>query len=297
MGLMERFFGTRDEQESPELPVVNTVLEKAPGLQVLFTDKVRLDDGRLTETLRQYHPSLARATFELDEELSDKGTPFGLAGWDGHVIRMVGFDVPMPEQTVEMCIGPAHYGQDLKEQARAHKEHLLLYYSGYESDPLEQYVALAVVVGVLASQGALVVMNESGRTSLPAAVLAGEDEGDRLELLRHLPIPALYCGFVKYNVEGVKGVWMRTYGAPLLKLPDLALLASGHHEGQATFDLFGDIFNYLRASGACAGVGHTMQVGSDTYLRLRAATPEEFFLDSDGELFVAEKISAAEVKG
>jgi hypothetical protein len=296
MGLMERFFGKPDP-DAPDLPVVNTAIDKPLGLQVLFAEPVRLDAGRLTQTLRQYHPSLAQATFELDDGLSDKGTPFGLAGWDGHVIRVLGFDAPMPAEAVELCVGPAHYAPEIKEQARAHKEHLLLYYAGRVADPLEQYVALAVVAGVLASQSALLVMNESGHTSLPAEVFAGDKDCDMLEVLRNLPIPALYCGFVKYDVEGVEGVWMRTYGAPLLKLPDLALLAAGHHEGQSTFDLFSALYNYLRSSGAHFAAGHTMEVGGNTFLRLRAPTPEEFFLDSDGELLVAEKSSAGDRNG
>jgi Domain of unknown function (DUF4261) len=89
-------------------------------------------------------------------------------------------------------------------------------------------------------------------------------------------------------VEGVEGVWMRTYGAHLLGLPDLATLAAGHHEGEAMFDLFSNVFNYLRSSGARLGAGHTMEAGPHTMMRLRAPTAEEYFLDSPGELFVIE---------
>src|SRR5262249_12079766 len=187
---------------------------------------------RLTDALRSYHAGLAHAIFELDPGMKERGTLFGLAGWADHVVRVVGFDAPMPPETVERCVGPSHYEAELKDQARAHQGHALLYYVGYESDPLEQYIALAAVAGVLAAHGAIVVMNESGHTSFPAAALAGGDpDSDMLELLRTFPIPALYCGFVKYDVEGVEGVWMRTYGAGLLGLPDLALLARGHEEG------------------------------------------------------------------
>ena len=38
-----------------------------------------------------------------------------------------------------------------------------------------------------------------------------------------------------------------------------------------------------------------MQVGDDTYLKLRAPTGEESFLDSEGELFVAEMIRADQI--
>jgi hypothetical protein len=38
-----------------------------------------------------------------------------------------------------------------------------------------------------------------------------------------------------------------------------------------------------------------MQVGEDTYLKLRAPREEEHFLDSEGELFVAEAITAEQI--
>jgi hypothetical protein len=299
MGLVERFFGRGEDAPGDPGPVANPALENPLSLQLLFpeeSDVATLDARRLTETLRSVHPDLAEAVFEVDAELAAKGTPLGLAGWGNHVVKLVGFNVPMPPEVIERCVAPAHYGPELKAQARAHKAHALLFYAGYEEDALEQYVALAVVAGALAAHGAIVVLNESAHTSFPARVLApGELEGDLLEHLRTLPLPVLYCGFVKYDVEGVKGVWMRTYGTHLLGLPDLAFRASGHDQGEWVFNLFGNILDYLRRSGARFGVGHTMQVGSDTFLRLRAPTEKEYFLDSEGELFVAELISADEI--
>jgi len=294
MGVMERFFGRRKHDDPESAPVVNTALQNPPSLQVLFAEPFQLDPAALTQTLQSYHPSLSGATFELDPGLTEKGTPLGLVGWGEHVVQVVGFDVPMPEQVLELCVQPAHYGAELKAAARAHKAHVLLYYGGLATDPLERYVALAVVAGVLATHGALVVLNEAGHTSFPAEALTAS-EGDMLEQLRTFPILALYCGFVKYDVEGVKGVWMRTYGGQVMGLPDLATLAEGHHRGQAIFELFSNIYNYLRSSGTRFAAGHTMQVGADLFLRLRSPTSEEYFLDSPGELFVAEMISADEI--
>src|SRR5262249_14455737 len=172
MGLPERFFGKRDPDELG-LPVANTGIAEPLSLQVLFAEPARLDPDRLTDALRSYHAGLAHAIFELDPGMKERGTLFGLAGWADHVVRVVGFDAPMPPETVERCVGPSHYEAELKDQARAHQGHALLYYVGYESDPLEQYIALAAVAGVLAAHGAIVVMNESGHTSFPAAALAG----------------------------------------------------------------------------------------------------------------------------
>jgi Domain of unknown function (DUF4261) len=99
-----------------------------------------------------------------------------------------------------------------------------------------------------------------------------------MELLRTLPLSILYCGFVKIEAPGVPGVWMRTYGAPLLGLPDLAAHAKGHEEGQRYFGLFENVFAYLRETGAALAAGHTMEVGDDDFLRFRApGAGEKFF--------------------
>jgi hypothetical protein len=237
---------------------------------------------------------MSRATCEVDAGTSAQGTPLGLLGWGEHVVRFVGFNTAMPPDVVEKCVQPAHFGQDLKAQARAHKSHLLLYYAGRETDPLKQYVALAATAGVLASQGAIVVLNESAHTAFPCSALAKND-GDMLELLESLPIPILYSGFVKFDVQGVQGTWMRTFGNHLLGLPDFALLAKGHHEGQMTFDMFCNLLSYLRSSGATFAPGHTTQVGEDAFLKIRSPKKEEYFLENPGTMLVLERISRNEI--
>jgi hypothetical protein len=292
VSLFTRFFGRRGAP-GPEQLVANPAIKRPLSLQLLFPTAAALDPHQVVYALRAYHPSMSQARCEIDAGLSQEGKVFGLAGWDNHVVRLVGFDVPMPPAAVEACVGPAHYPQKLKELARAHKSHLLLYYAGYESAPLEQYVALAITAGVLARLGAIVVLNESARTSFPAEVLSNsESNGDIVELLRTLPLPILYCGFAKYEVEGVGGVWMRTHGAPLLGLPDFAVRAAGHHEGQKYFDAFSSILTYLQKSGARMLPGHTMQIGEDQYLRVRAPGEAEKFLQGgDGEVLIAEVIT------
>jgi hypothetical protein len=237
---------------------------------------------------------MAKVRCEIDPALARDGNVFGMVGWGKHIVRCVGFDAPMPSQSVEACVAPSHYPQELKERARAHQAHILLYYAGYDESPLEQYVALAATAGVLGRLGAIMILNESGHTSFPAAALSDVDV-DAMQLLRHLPPPILYCGFVKHEVQGIAGVWMRTYGAPRLGLPDMAAHAEGHHEGQRYFDTFNTVFVYLLKSRARLAPGHTMQVGDDEYLRVRAPHASEHFLQSDGEMLVAEVIGADQI--
>jgi hypothetical protein len=299
MSVFSRFFGRKeaDEPVSGKL-IANPQIEHPRSLQVLFPDACRLQSDRLIAEFKSYHRSMSKVQCEIDAELNQEGKMFGMIGWGKHVIRCVGFDLPMPAEAVERCVAPSHYPQELKEQARAHQAHVILFYAGYEESPFEQYVALAATAGVLARLGAMVVLNESGHTSLPAAVLSGVDvDGDIMDLLRSLPIPILYCGFVKYDVEDIPGVWMRTHGAPLLGLPDFAVHAAGHHEGQRYFDIFENIFIYLRDSGSQLAPGHTMQIGEQEYLRVRKPAGEEAFLGDDGDLLVAEVIGPDEING
>ena len=315
MSIFSRFFGKKEQPSDAGL-VADATNKSGLSLQVLFAEPMRLPADELTRAFRAYHPSTAQGRWELDPALQDTGEFFGLAGWEQHVIQLVGFNLPMPPDFVEKCVAPSHYSQELKARARAHSAHLLLYYAGRHPDRLEQYVALAAVAGVLADYGAIVVLNEAAHTSFPAAALSARDiRGDILDQLRNLPLPALYCGFVKYEtsagavgsglVDGdptqnmfqlldqlmTGGVWMRTHGADLLHLPDLAARASGHEEGQKYFDLFDNMLRYLLQSGARFSAGHTAQVGENTYVRFRKPTSQETFLTSEGQVLVVEEMS------
>jgi hypothetical protein len=208
----------------------------------------------------------------------------------------VGFNAPMPVTAVEKCVAPSHYSQALKNRARSHQAHVILLYAGYETSAFNCYLALAAAAAVLARFGALVVLNESGHTSLPAAALSCSDaKADTIDHLRSLPLLLLFCGFVKLEVEGSQGVWMRTYGAPLMQLPDLAAHARGHEQGQRYFDLFETIFDYLRTSGCRLAQGDTMQIADKEYLRFRTPSADESFLTGSGDLLVADIVSAQQI--
>jgi len=297
LSLIDKFFGRRKpEERAPEHLVANPAIEQPLSLQLLFSETQPFDSADLSRALRAFDRSTSAGRCEIDDELGREGKVFGLAGWRRHVVRFLGFDVPMPSHVVELCIAGAHYPGDLKQRAREHRAHVMLFYAGYEASPLEQYVALGVVAAVLGRKAGLVVLNEAGHTSLPIGMLHDiAASKNSCALLRELPLPYLYCGFVKHEVEDVRGVWMRTYGAPRLGLPDFAAHAAGHHEGQRYFDIFESVFRYALESGAHLSRGHTMQVGKKEYMRLRAPKLNESFLVKNGVLFVMEIIGADEI--
>lgn len=301
--LLDRFFGTGVPR--PGGPAVaNPRLADPVGLQLLFDEAFALDAHEVALALRDYHADMTGATAELFDvppkasaKPGDEPAVMGLLAWERHVVKLVGFAAPMPADAVRACVQPAHFDPQFKALAYGHKSHVMLYYAGYELDPLEQYVALAAAAGALAYFGASFVLNETARTAIPAAVLHPheEDAGDMLGALRGFPLPLLYCGLVKIEVEGEPGVWMRTYGAHRFGLPDLALRGAGHAETPFAFELFGSLLAYLRASGTRFAPGDAVRISDDAALRLRARTPHEWYLESEGEMLVAERVEPGEV--
>lgn len=293
VGFFSKLF-SKPGAPGPSEPLVDSELEEdALSLQVLFAREFQFDAAALERTLRAYSKETRGGSCQLLSGTLEQGTPLGLIGWGPHVIRVVGFNAPMPANAVELCVAPAHYDQERKAKVRAHAAHVVLFYAGREESRLEQYVALAVVAGVLEKHGAIAVLNEAAHTSLPAGVLAALD----IDSLRTMPLPMLFIGMVKYEVEGTRGVWMRTYGAGLLGLADFAHLAAGHRDGERTFEIFASILRYQLTSGARFAAGHTAQVGADTFMKLRAPEAREYFLESDSEIYVVEFASASEMNG
>ncbi len=302
--LLDRFFG-RGVPQLGGPPVANPRLDDPVGLQLLYGEPLALDAAEVQKALRDYHADLAGATAELfavppgDRPAKADGAEpalMGLCAWDRHVVKVVGFTTPMPADAVRACVRPALLDPQFKQLAYDHQAHVMLYYAGYDRDPLEQYVALAATAAALAYFGGTFVLNETGRTAVPAAVLHPheEDNGDMLAALRRLPLLLVYCGFGHFEVEGTPGVWMRTHGADRFGLPDFALRADNRELIRFTFELFNNLFAYLRESGNRFVPDCRFQLDDDLFFRLRARTPDEWYLESPGEMLVAERITAAE---
>lgn len=270
-----------------------------PGLQLLFHDSLDLDADALATSLRG-HPELAGVRVELvrvDEVpaagnlVSADGPPasvLGLVEWGDHRVKLAGFDAPMPYGPVEACVGPAMVPPPLKQDAKLHESHALLYYAGTHPDPLEWYVALAAVAAALARLDAIVVLNEEARTAVPALDLIPEEGEDLLATLRGLPIPYLYGGFLRMDVGEPDRLWVRTYTAHRLGLPDLAYHTDGPGEVRWAFELFAGLLGYLRRTGERFAAGDAIDLGGDGKLRLRAPAEPEWFLESAGPMLVVE---------
>jgi hypothetical protein len=275
-----------------------------PSLQVLFGPTPAAPAAHLQAALRAYHADCATATVEIvdvaavpgaEAVLAGDGPPaaaLGLIAWGEHVVKLAAFAAPMPAAAVNGCLAAALLPPEVKADAKAHTTHVILYYAGTYADSLEQMVAVASVAAVLAEFGAIVTLNEEARAAILATDLLPDDPSEDMHtVLRTAPLLYLYCGFVKIELTEIAGVWTRTFAAPRYGLPNLACHAADHSAGQATFAVFTAVLGYARELQFPFEDGELIRFDEDRIYRLRRPTEEEWWLESDGVLWVLENVS------
>ena len=288
MGIFSRFFAKKTESKQMDnLIVPNPDIDNAISVSIVFSGALNINNDELLAKLKSIDTTIKDIRYE---------TPFGqleegiciLVSWGKHVIRIFGLNASYPKAVLETCVAPASYSQEIKQQVYESDSHLLLYYVGYEQNVLEQYLALTRLAACFEKFNALAVINEDAHTSLPVNFINSlASEKDGLTTLGEC-LPLLFCGFVKYEIENIKGIWMRTYGANKFGLPNFAALANSYEESEYYFDMFSNILNYLLQSQATMNPGDTMEMGDNRMMSLRAPQDEEYFLKDQGDLLVIE---------
>jgi hypothetical protein len=291
MALFDRLFGRKKDDEELIFPGSTTGLPSVEeirfSLYLLFPKPLELDAHILTRRLCAFHPAMNNAIVEIDRETVKFGTPSGEARWESHKVEIAGFNRRLTAAIVENCVLPAHYDSAIKQVARNHQAHVRLTYAGGSPIPLARYVALAAVAGTLGSTGACVVLNDHARTSRPIEdILPANIKGDRLTFLRTMRIPGLYSGFVEIELPG-QGVWMRTHGSELLRMPNLAMRGASIMQSPRIQEIFAAVYNHIQKTLRPVEAGQTLDIGDKFTLRFRAPKKDEFFLhDKTGVLVV-----------
>ena len=288
MGIFSRFLGKKSESKQMDNSIVaNSDIDSPVGLTIVFKGALDINNDILLTQFKSIDPTIKDIRYEIPFGQLEEGICL-LVSWGKHVIRIYGLNAPYPKDVLELCVTPANYSQEIKQQIYESDSHLLLYYVGYEQDVLEQYLALTHLAACFEQFNALAVINEVAHTSLPVNFInALASENDGLSTLGAC-LPLLFCGFVKYEIENIKGIWMRTYGANIFGLPNFAALANSYEESEYYFDMFSNILNYLRQSKATINPGDTMEMGENRTMSLRVPKDDEYFLKDQGDLLVIE---------
>jgi hypothetical protein len=264
------------------------------GLQLLLDRPVPTDEQAVAEAIRLFDPSLAEAKVEWIDvslvpnppEMGGEGPPaktLGLVSWGPHVVKVAGFDAPMPSGPLSRTLAHTLFvPNELKAVAAKHVSHLLFDYAGSETQPVERFAAVGAIVGALANFGGIVALNEEARGCIPAAALQPEDDREEImDVLRQLPLPYLYGGFAKLELSDPPGaVWYRTFLNPRFGLPNLAM-AGTHGDFTRTFQLFSAFTKYLGETQLEVTIGETIRVDEENYFVTRAPTDAEWYLESE----------------
>jgi hypothetical protein len=271
------------------------------SFQLLSVEPLGFTGELLAESLKELHPGLAAAAVELAPVTGDvasavapgDGPPasrIGLVTWDNHVVKLVGFDAPMPPGPISGTLGHSLFVPPaFRKLGKTHLAHVLLYYAGSHPDVPDRFAALGCVAAALARFGCVVTLNEEARAAVMTSALLPEGNEDLIELLRDLPVPYLYGGLTKIELTDPPGtLWFRTFAAHRLGLPDLAIPGTGHDKFSTTFELFTSLLNYLRSTGLKFEPGETVRIDEDRYFTVRSPTPEEWWLDAAGEMLILE---------
>ena len=260
-----------------------------------------LDGPTLAAEVRAYHRDMNEAVVEFavadTPEVANLVNPGGpplswaaLASWGDHAVRLAGFDAPMPYGPIASCVAPALMPPEVKRDAAAHRSHVLLDHGGPSADPYERYLALMTVAGALARFGATAVLNEEGRTACPAFDLIPEDSEDAFATLRTLPLTYVMIGFARTSVGAPERPWVRTYGAHLFGLPDLAYQATGQGEWGTVFGWFAATLGYARETASTLAAGQALNLDGETELLLTSPPrPGGDLFESEGELLVVSR--------
>lgn len=272
------------------------IADTAPpaGLQLLLDRAVPTDEQAIRESIRLFHEQLANAEVEWIDvtqlpnppEIAGEGPPakiLALVSWGQHVIKIAGFEGPMPAAPLSRTLAHTLFVPDeLKQLAAKHRSHLLFDYAGSDPDPTHRYASLAAIVGAIANFGGIVALNEEARSCIPAAALQPEDKGeDIIDVLEKLPLPYLYAGFAKMELSDPPGmIWYRMFLNSRFGLPNLAMRGE-HSDFTNVFQLFSALSNYLRETQVEVVPGEKIRVDENRYYGTRNPIESEWYLDSE----------------
>lgn len=260
-----------------EVPPPSTV---PLSLQVLLPSQLALTADGMMDILRNLHPSLAEARAEIyTGEFGHGVFQRGRVHWGRHMVQLALFNTPLPADHMEHSVELPYHEEELKARARKHAANIGFVYLGEEKDPLEQYLALGLIAVAMERLGAFMVVNASAFASFPMRTLVPRPGEDVVRVLRSLPWPFLFVGFAPMQADDGKGVWIRTCGAPLMGLPDLALLTEGVHELQGTHRLFDTVLHAMYEQDHVFVEGDLLEEGERIWT-LRKPLANEGFLDS-----------------
>ncbi|MBA3870756.1 MAG: DUF4261 domain-containing protein [Anaerolineae bacterium] len=260
-------------------------------LVLLFDSLPFINQSTLQKEIDTLQHGSSLGIVSLDMTVNETNGLFGNVYLGSHNIQLVGIAAPYPD--LGNILQSAHLRPDQKQVLSGHRAHVICYYQQLDTSGVDQFIALYSLAFALRKYNLRGVANPltwmcQSVDMLPSLLTSGF-----LESFKESPAASmmLWLGFIRFHKSNTT-VWFATKGSPLFGVPDFAYLGKSS-ENEAVLDMFGDVFTYIYRSGAKLGVGHTMQLGENSYLRFSNVTEYADYLGD--KTLVIEKISASNI--
>lgn len=288
MGVFQKLFGKKESTVGE-----GNQAEKLPILMLVFNQLPIVNPETIIDRISNIESLTSEVTVNMKNGINTGEALMAEIEFDKHRVNLVGFNAPVPKETVDYTVGLSHWRQDQKEKMVNHKAHILCYYTGDSEAAIERYIALYKVAYSFSGKNLLGVLNETAWTCQPSEVIEDIITPQMLEANRE-SVPLLFwTGFVKWEQQN--GICFFTRGNHLFGVKDFAFFAKDDLEAENVFDIFSNIFYYLFETKAKIEVGHTLQIEEETFLRFKEMPSGMELLESPIETLVVEKIPRCEI--
>jgi hypothetical protein len=273
--------------------------EERPSLILLLDEWFEFDSDAIGEKLSAIEPLRIEPKLKIEQgkpREKDARAMLGEAEFDSHVVRMVGFAAPLPDEVQQKTVDVSAWKGPVLQRLKAHQAHVMLFHETGGKDPTERFVALYKLASVMGGDKAAGVAIEPAWTCASAEAVRDFTDAERLKLMREGVPPILFLGMLPFQ-EGEE-TWVATKGAHLWGVPDLAM-ERGEMTNTEIFELLHQIFLYMK-EGAVVAPGHTMQRDKDLYLKFSALPEDHKYVDwlkGEGRTLLVERISEDEING
>jgi hypothetical protein len=197
-----------------------------------------------------------------------------------HKVQLVFSNKPVPKVVMEETIQTSSWEKPEKVLLRQHNVHVVCFYNGSNSDPIEQMICIYKVAFYFAEKGLIGALDETAWNCIPSRFIKIFFEPGMLDGFRkHIPL-IFWANVVKFS-RANGGIWLCSKGFHRFGIQDFAYLGS-MEEIKEVRQLFSVLFNYLRDSGIIFKAGGVAKI--EERLALRFSTPIEYLGPSESAL-------------
>ena len=254
------------------------------ALLFLFNSLPTINKNHLEKALSTVEFGRQGSTANVEIVTQDSGKTFlSHLKFGNHSLQLVGFNAPVPENVVGKTIVPSHWKEEQKEPLLSHQSHMICLYEGANLNPVEQQIALYKTASTFIDEGLLGTLDEKAWNCMPTSMIKNMVEPNSLAEFREAIPVGLWTGFVKFFRPDGK-VWFGTKGHERFSVPNFTFLGMSDQANTA-FDLFTNLFHYVRNYSAALDVGHTAEMG-DLHLKFDGVSEYHDYLESSKTLVV-----------